>query len=118
MLNHWDNLDRTFERGYAGLSICDWHLLPCYVDPRYEAYARANASIGINAFSLTNMNVNALILTIDFMKKVKKSKPFQTFWNKGFPHREVLSSHRNRSTADPLCCWWARVARDNFDRRC
>lgn len=71
MLNHWDNLDRTVERGYAGFSIWDWHKLPGYVDPRYIDYARANASIGINAVSLTNVNANALILTTDFMKKVK-----------------------------------------------
>ena len=71
MLNHWDNLDRTVERGYAGFSIWDWHKLPGYVDPRYTDYARANASIGINAVSLTNVNANALILTTDFMKKVK-----------------------------------------------
>ncbi|WP_296705436.1 alpha-glucuronidase family glycosyl hydrolase [Algoriphagus sp.] len=71
MLNHWDNLDRTVERGYAGFSIWDWHRLPGYVDPRYIDYARANASIGINAVSLTNVNANALILTTDFMKKAK-----------------------------------------------
>jgi alpha-glucuronidase len=71
MLNHWDNLDRTVERGYAGFSIWDWHRLPGYVDPRYIDYARANASLGINAVSLTNVNANALILTTDFMKKVK-----------------------------------------------
>ena len=71
MLNHWDNLDRTVERGYAGFSIWDWHKLPGYVDPRYLDYARANASIGINAVSLTNVNANARILTTDFMKKAK-----------------------------------------------
>src|SRR5690606_14103546 len=71
MLNHWDNLDRTVERGYAGFSIWDWHKLPGYIDPRYTDYARANASIGINAVSLTNVNANARILTTDFMKKAK-----------------------------------------------
>ncbi|MDF2158483.1 alpha-glucuronidase family glycosyl hydrolase [Algoriphagus sp. CAU 1675] len=71
MLNHWDNLDRTVERGYAGFSIWDWHKLPGYIDPRYIEYARANASIGINAVSLTNVNANARILTTDFMKKAK-----------------------------------------------
>ncbi|MBN7801498.1 alpha-glucuronidase [Algoriphagus aestuariicola] len=71
MLNHWDNLDRTVERGYAGFSIWDWHKLPGYVDPRYLDYARANASLGINAVSLTNVNANARILTTDFMKKAK-----------------------------------------------
>ncbi|SFO43243.1 alpha-glucuronidase [Algoriphagus ornithinivorans] len=71
MLNHWDNLDRTVERGYAGFSIWDWHKLPGYVDPRYIDYARANASIGINAVSLTNVNANAWILRPDFIEKVK-----------------------------------------------
>ena len=71
MLNHWDNLDRTVERGYAGFSIWDWHKLPGYINPRYKDYARANASLGINAVSLTNVNANALVLTTDFMKKVK-----------------------------------------------
>lgn len=71
MLNHWDNLDRTVERGYAGFSIWDWHKLPGYIDPKYRDYARANASLGINAVSLTNVNANALVLTTDFMKKVK-----------------------------------------------
>ncbi|WP_439489931.1 alpha-glucuronidase family glycosyl hydrolase [Algoriphagus sp.] len=71
MLNHWDNLDRTVERGYAGFSIWDWHRLPGYIDPRYVDYARANASLGINAVSLTNVNANALIMTTDFMKKAK-----------------------------------------------
>jgi alpha-glucuronidase len=71
MLNHWDNLDRTVERGYAGFSIWDWHKLQGYVDPRYIDYARANASIGINAVSLTNVNANAWILRPDFIEKVK-----------------------------------------------
>src|SRR5690606_37512052 len=48
VLNHWDNLDRYVERGYAGESIWDWHRLPDWLDPRYTDYARANASIGIN----------------------------------------------------------------------
>jgi alpha-glucuronidase len=70
MLQHWDNLDRTVERGYAGFSIWDWHKLPDYVSPRYEDYARANASIGINAVLLTNVNANALVLTEAYLKKV------------------------------------------------
>lgn len=45
LLNHWDNIDRTVERGYAGFSIWDWHKLPDYIDTRYIDYARANASI-------------------------------------------------------------------------
>ncbi len=71
MLNHWDNLDRTSERGYAGFSIWDWHKLPGYLDQRYIDYARANASIGINGSVLTNVNSNALILTPAYLEKVK-----------------------------------------------
>ena len=70
ILNHWDNLDRTVERGYAGFSLWDWHKLPDYIDQRYIDYARANASIGINGTVLTNVNANALVLTKDYLIKV------------------------------------------------
>lgn len=70
LLNHWDNLDRTVERGYSGLSLWDWKALPGSVDPRYKDYARANASVGINGSVLTNVNANALILTPDYLVKV------------------------------------------------
>lgn len=71
ILNHWDNLDRHVERGYAGLSIWNWHTLPGYIDKRYIDYARANASLGINGTVLTNVNANALVLTEDYLLKVK-----------------------------------------------
>lgn len=71
ILNHWDNLDRTVERGYAGFSIWDWHKLPEFIPQRYHDYARANASIGINGTVLTNVNSNALILRPDYIEKVK-----------------------------------------------
>jgi alpha-glucuronidase len=70
LLNHWDNLNRTVERGYAGFSVWDWHKLPGYIDQRYIDYARANASIGINGTVLTNVNANATILTKDYLIKV------------------------------------------------
>lgn len=70
LLNHWDNLDRTVERGYAGFSIWDWHRLPGYKDRRYTDYARANASVGINGTVLTNVNANALVLTPEYIEKV------------------------------------------------
>lgn len=70
LLNHWDNLDRTVERGYAGFSIWDWHKLPDYIYPQYKDYARANASIGINGTVLTNVNANARVLTEDYLIKV------------------------------------------------
>ncbi len=71
VLNHWDNLNRTVERGYAGASIWNWHTLPAYIDQRYIDYARANASIGINGTVLTNVNANALVLTEPYLEKVK-----------------------------------------------
>lgn len=70
MLNHWDNLNRTVERGYAGFSIWDWHKLPDYIDKRYIDYARSNASIGINGTLLNNVNANSTILTKQFLEKV------------------------------------------------
>ncbi|WP_262248443.1 alpha-glucuronidase family glycosyl hydrolase [Parapedobacter soli] len=69
LLNHWDNLDRTVERGYAGFSLWDWHRLPGYRDPRYTDYARANASVGINGTVLNNVNANALMLTAPYLEK-------------------------------------------------
>ncbi len=69
MLNHWDNLDGTVERGYAGFSLWDWHKLPDYLAPRYRDYARANASVGINGTVLTNVNANALVLTEAYLRK-------------------------------------------------
>lgn len=69
VLNHWDNLDGTVERGYAGASIWDWHKLPDYLDPRYTDYARACASIGINGTVLTNVNADATSLTPMYLGK-------------------------------------------------
>lgn len=69
LLNHWDNLDRTVERGYAGESIWDWWTLPDVKTARYVDYARANASIGINGASLNNVNAKAEILTAPWIAK-------------------------------------------------
>lgn len=71
ILNHWDNLDRTIERGYAGYSLWKWDELPNTLSPRYDAYARANASIGINATVLNNVNATPEILTGAYLAKVK-----------------------------------------------
>ena len=71
ILNHWDNLDRTVERGYAGYSIWRWDELPQNVSKRYSEYARANASIGINGTVLNNVNATPEILTLDYLEKVK-----------------------------------------------
>jgi alpha-glucuronidase len=69
MLDHWDNLDGSIERGYAGRSLWKWDELPERVDPRVLDYARANASIGINATVLNNVNAKADSLTAPYLKK-------------------------------------------------
>jgi len=69
VLDHWDNLDRSVERGYAGQSIWDWQKLPGYLDPRYTDYARANASLGINGAVLNNVNASAASLTPAYLEK-------------------------------------------------
>jgi alpha-glucuronidase len=69
ILDHWDNLNRFVERGYAGLSLWNWFKLPTYKDPRYTDYARANASVGINGTVLNNVNASPLILTPDWLAK-------------------------------------------------
>jgi alpha-glucuronidase len=70
MLDHWDNLDRTAERGYAGPSIWDWGSLPGKIDRRYIDYARANASIGLNGTVLNNVNADPQILKPAYLRKV------------------------------------------------
>ncbi|PVM81087.1 alpha-glucuronidase family glycosyl hydrolase [Caulobacter radicis] len=69
LLNHWDNLDRSVERGYSGQSIWDWWRLPDVKDPRYVDYARANASIGINGAVLNNVNAKSDSLTAPYIAK-------------------------------------------------
>lgn len=70
ILDHWDNLNGSIERGYAGKSLWKWEELPDKIDARYEEYARANASIGINSTVLNNVNANPDILTPTYLKKV------------------------------------------------
>ena len=69
LLDHWDNLNGTIERGYAGKSIWKWDELPGTVDPRYKDYARANASIGITGTVLNNVNPQPEQLTSEYLKK-------------------------------------------------
>jgi alpha-glucuronidase len=113
ILNHWDNLDRTVERGYAGFSLWDWHKLPDYIDTRYHDYARANASIGINGTVVTNVNANALILTEPYLKKVKAlANTFRPYGIKTYLTARFSAPIEigGLSTADPLDPqvkkWW------------
>jgi alpha-glucuronidase len=68
ILNHWDNLDGSIERGYAGHSLWNWDELP-KVDPRYHDYARACASLGLNGTCLNNVNANVKSLTTEYLVK-------------------------------------------------
>src|SRR5690606_2022463 len=70
VINHWDNLNRLVERGYAGLSLWDWGSLPHYKSKRYEDYARINASLGINGAVINNVNADPRILSEQFLEKV------------------------------------------------
>jgi alpha-glucuronidase len=115
LLNHWDNLDRSVERGYAGLSLWDWKALPDSVDPRYKDYARANASVGINGSVLTNVNANALILTPEYLEKVAaiadvfRSYNIKVYLTARFSAPIEIGKLK---TADPLdkevSDWWKR----------
>jgi alpha-glucuronidase len=71
VLNHWDNLDGSVERGYAGQSLWDWWTLPDFKDPRYTDYARANAALGINGIVLNNVNAKPESLTAPYIAKAK-----------------------------------------------
>jgi len=75
LLNHWDNEDRSVERGYAGKSLWKWSELPGKIDDRYKDYARTCASIGINGTVLNNVNCNIgnnkNMLTTSYLQKVK-----------------------------------------------
>ena len=69
LLCHWDNIDGSIERGYAGRSLWKWDELPDKNDPRYRDYARACASIGINGAILNNVNSQAEILSTEYLVK-------------------------------------------------
>lgn len=71
VINHWDNLDGTVERGYAGYSLWNWERLPHDIDPRLIDYARANASVGINGVVVNNVNANAKSLTRPWLVRLK-----------------------------------------------
>jgi len=121
MLNHWDNLDRTIERGYSGFSIWNWQTLPDYIDQRYIDYARANASIGINATALTNVNANALILTPQYLEKVQAlAEVFRPYGLKVYLTARFSAPMEigGLETADPLdqevIQWWKNKAAEIY----
>lgn len=117
LLNHWDNLDGTVERGYAGTSLWEWARLPDSISPRYRDYARANASIGINGAVLTNVNANAQILTPQYLVKVAAiARVFRPYGIKVYLTARFSAPLElgATQTADPrderVRAWWAAKA--------
>jgi alpha-glucuronidase len=117
VLNHWDNLDGTIERGYAGHSLWNWAELPGRVDPRVEDYARANASIGINGTVINSVNANPESLTRPYLEKAaalaRTFRPYgiRTYLSANFAAPKIIGG---LPTADPLdpgvAQWWRKIA--------
>jgi alpha-glucuronidase len=121
LLNHWDNLNRTVERGYAGLSLWEWGSLPDSLSSRYIDYARANASIGINGTVITNVNANARVLTKEYLVKVAsladllRNYGLKVYLTARFSAPVELGGLK---TADPLDTsvikWWRNKAEEIY----
>ena len=117
ILNHWDNLDGSVERGYAGRSLWDWGSLPDKVDPRLIDYARANASVGVNGTVLNNVNANSRSLNADYLRKAAAIadafRPYglRVYLSARFSAPIELGALK---TADPLDSsvieWWKKKA--------
>ena len=121
ILNHWDNLDGTIERGYAGHSLWKWDELPVKISSSYEMYARANASIGINGTVLNNVNASVEILSDEYLVKVKAlSDVFRPYGIKVYLSVNFASPIKlgGLPTADPLdkevSEWWKNKVHDIY----
>ena len=117
VLNHWDNLDGTIERGYSGHSIWNWDELPDVVSPRYREYAIANASVGINGIVLNNVNASSKILSAEYLAKVAKiADVFRPYGIKVYLSANFAAPMQlgGLKTADPLvpevAAWWKAKA--------
>ncbi|MDE7086244.1 MAG: alpha-glucuronidase [Prevotella sp.] len=121
LLNHWDNLDGSIERGYAGESIFWNEMLEIENEELIKEYARANASIGINGSVLNNVNASPKMLTTPYLKKVKKLadilRPYhiKVYLSINFATPMAL---KQTKTADPLdktvARWWQRKAKEIY----
>jgi alpha-glucuronidase len=113
ILNHWDNLNRTIERGYAGHSLWLWDELPHTLSPRYQEYARANASIGINATVINSVNAAPAILTDEYLEKVAALanvfRPYgvKMYLSVNFASPSVIGELENSDPMNPeVPRWW------------
>lgn len=117
ILNHWDNLDGTVERGYAGNSIF-W---PIHDNQLVRRYAEACASVGINGVVLNNVNASPKILTPIYLNKVKEIaenlRPWgiHVYLSVNFGSPKTLGE---TETADPLNpkvqLWWKKKAKEIY----
>lgn len=121
ILNHWDNLDGTVERGYAGYSLWKWHELPAVISPRYEAYARANASIGINGTVLNNVNASPDILKSDYLLKVKALadifRPYgiKVYLSVNFSSPKIIGGLADSDPLNPAVQeWWKNKVKEIY----
>lgn len=121
LLNHWDNLNRTVERGYAGYSIWHWDELPEKISLRYKEYARANASIGINGTVLNNVNATPEILSREYLEKVKaiaaELRPYnvKVFLSINFSSPKVLGGLENSDPMNPAVSdWWKSKVKEIY----
>ena len=121
LVNHWDNLNGSIERGYAGRSLWNWADLPGKLSPRYKEYARAQASLGINGAVLNNVNADARMLTVEY---IKKYQALADIW-RPYGVRVYISanfsapmSQGGLKTADPLdpgvAAWWKAKAAEIY----
>ncbi|HZB45136.1 MAG TPA: alpha-glucuronidase family glycosyl hydrolase [Pyrinomonadaceae bacterium] len=117
VLNHWDNLDGSVERGYAGRSLWEWDALPGKVDPRLRDYARANASVGINGAALNNVNANSKSLSAEYLRKAAAIadafRPYgvRVYLSARFSAPIELGGLKTADPLDPeVAAWWREKA--------
>ena len=132
ILNHWDNLDGSIERGYAGKSIFKWEEIQLgkkgkggsiskSLHDRLITYARANASLGINGSVLNNVNASPKMMTAEYINKVKVIanilRPYgiRVYLSINFASPMALGYTK---TADPLDKkvqqWWQKKAKEIY----
>lgn len=117
VLDHWDNLDGSVERGYAGRSLWDWKSLPGSPAPRLRDYARANASVGINGSVLNNVNARSEILGAAYLRKVAAIadvfRPYgvRVYLSARFSAPIELGGLKTADPLDPtVIAWWKAKA--------
>lgn len=132
ILNHWDNLDGSIERGYAGKSIFKWEEIKLgkngkggsiskSLHARLITYARANASLGINGSVLNNVNASPKMMTAEYINKVKiianilRPYGIRVYLSINFASPMALGYTK---TADPLDKkvqqWWKKKAKEIY----